>query len=53
MKVAVFSSLAFSLVNFRGDLLQELRRAGHEVVAAAPDRDAADEPRLAEWGVAF
>ena len=53
MKVAVFSSLAFSLVNFRGDLLQELRRAGHEVVAAAPDRDAAVEPRLAEWGVAF
>ncbi|MDG5747727.1 glycosyltransferase family 4 protein [Qipengyuania sp. XHP0207] len=53
MKIAVFSSLAFSLVNFRGNLLQDLRHAGHEVIAVAPDRDAAVEAKLAEWGIGF
>ncbi|MBB3862557.1 glycosyltransferase involved in cell wall biosynthesis [Novosphingobium hassiacum] len=40
MKILVLSSLAYSLVNFRGELLAEMRKQGHEVVAVAPDRDA-------------
>lgn len=39
MKVLVLSSFAFSLVNFRGELLRALVRGGHEVVACAPDDD--------------
>ncbi len=50
-KVLVIGSLAESLINFRGDLIQELRRAGCEVVAAAPAGPAWVDERLAEWGV--
>ncbi|WP_428630645.1 glycosyltransferase family 4 protein [Sphingopyxis sp.] len=39
MKILVFSSLAYSLVNFRGALLTRLIDEGHEVVAVAPDQD--------------
>lgn len=53
MKVVVFSSLAWSLVNFRGRLLQDLVAAGHRVIACAPDRDPAVVDRLAEMGVEF
>ncbi len=51
MKILVLSSLAFSLVNFRGALLAELRRLGHEVVAVAPDRDPEIERKLGEMGI--
>lgn len=39
MKILVFSSLAFSLVNFRGELLKTIKELGHDVVAVAPDKD--------------
>lgn len=39
MKIAVISNQAFSLLNFRGPLLAEMRRRGHEVLAFAPDFD--------------
>lgn len=45
MKILVFSSLAYSLVNFRGALLTSFVEAGHEVVAVAPD----DDSHVAEW----
>jgi glycosyltransferase involved in cell wall biosynthesis len=45
--------LAFSLVNFRGRLLEEMRLAGHEVVAVAPDDDPRVRAKLAEIGVRF
>ena len=51
MKVLVLSSLAFSLVNFRGALLAEMRRHGHEVLAVAPDRDPEVEAGLATLGI--
>ena len=51
MKILVLSSLAFSLVNFRGALLAELRRLGHDVVAVAPDRDPEIERKLGEMGI--
>lgn len=53
MKIVVLSSLAFSLVNFRGKLLEEMRRAGHEVVAVAPDDDPDVRARLDAIGVKF
>ena len=53
MKVVVLSSLAFSLINFRGRLLEAMRKAGHEVVAVAPDDDPKVRARLAEMGVRF
>lgn len=51
VKVLVLSSLAFSLVNFRGALLADMRRYGHEVLAVAPDRDPEVEARLATLGI--
>lgn len=51
VKVLVLSSLAFSLLNFRGALLAELRRQGHDVVAVAPDYDPAVEAGLNAMGI--
>lgn len=53
MKVLVLSSLAYSLTNFRGALLKEMRQRGHAVVAAAPDRDAKVEEQLKADGISF
>ncbi|WNO54219.1 glycosyltransferase family 4 protein [Stakelama saccharophila] len=53
MKLLVHSSLAYSLINFRGALLRALVAAGHEVVATAPDRDPEIERELARIGVGF
>lgn len=51
MKVAVISNDAFGLLNFRGPLLTELRRLGHDVLAFAPDIDASTRAALAAMGV--
>lgn len=53
MKVLVLCSLAYSLTNFRGALLRDLRANGHEVVAVAPDHDEAVARALEEMGIAF
>lgn len=53
MKIVVLSSLAYSLTNFRGDLLRAMKANGHEVVAVAPDRDEKVERELAESGIEF
>lgn len=53
MKVLMLGSLSYSLINFRGRLLKALRDAGHDVVASAPDHDAAVVEALADMGVAF
>jgi len=45
VKVLILSSFAFSLVNFRGKLIETMLRLGHEVVACAPDHD----PEVREW----
>jgi glycosyltransferase involved in cell wall biosynthesis len=49
----VHSSLAYSLVNFRGRLLAALVDQGHDVIATAPDRDVQVEEELARMGVSF
>lgn len=51
MRILVLSSLAFSLTNFRGALLAEMRRNGHEVTAVAPDHDETVERALAALGI--
>ncbi len=53
MKVLVLSSLAWSLVNFRGELLRSMLAAGNAVVAVAPDRDPAIEAALGKIGIGF
>ncbi|MBW6528599.1 glycosyltransferase family 4 protein [Sphingomonas sp. RHCKR7] len=53
MRVVVVASLAYSLVNFRGQLLADMVAAGHEVIACAPDDDPQVRARLAEMGVAL
>lgn len=53
MKVLVLSSLAYSLVNFRAALLREMVAEGHEVVACAPDEDAAVRAELSAMGIRF
>lgn len=53
MKVLVLSSLAYSLTNFRGNLLREMRANGHHVIAVAPDRDDAVANELSKSGIEF
>ena len=53
MKILILSSFAFSLINFRGRLIEAMVREGHEVVACAPDDDPAVERRLAALGAAY
>jgi glycosyltransferase involved in cell wall biosynthesis len=45
-KILLVSSLASSLTRFRGDLIRDLRRRGHEVAACAPEPDADTVARL-------
>lgn len=53
MRILVLSSLAQSLLNFRGQLLAAMVGEGHEVVACAPERDPIVEERLAAMGIRF
>ncbi len=50
MKIAVISNGAQSLLNFRGLLLAEMVKRGHEVLAIAPDHDEASRAALTELG---
>lgn len=50
-RVIIFGNQAFSLVNFRGALMEDLRRRGHEVLALAPDFDDSLRERLAASGI--
>lgn len=50
-KILVVGSLAESLVNFRGELLQQMVADGHRVLAAAPPGPAWVDGVLAGWGV--
>lgn len=51
MKIAVISNVAVSLLNFRGPLLAEMCRRGHEVLAFAPDFDSDSRAALIAMGV--
>jgi glycosyltransferase involved in cell wall biosynthesis len=53
MKAIVVSNMAESLVNFRGPLIRELRAAGHEVVAVAPEATDPVVEVLADRGVRY
>ncbi len=51
MKVAVIASYAPSLLNFRGPMIRDMIRAGHEVFCLAPDIDADVDQGLRDLGV--
>jgi glycosyltransferase involved in cell wall biosynthesis len=53
VKIVVLASLAYSLTNFRGALLQAMVRAGHQVTACAPDENADTRAALAAMGIGF
>jgi glycosyltransferase involved in cell wall biosynthesis len=53
MKIVILSSLSYSLINFRGQLLRALVDAGHEVVACAPDREEEVVAALSGMGIRF
>jgi glycosyltransferase involved in cell wall biosynthesis len=52
MRIAVMTNSAWSLVNFRLNLMRELQAGGHEVVAIAP-QDAVQVAHLQTAGVRF
>ncbi|SDA92751.1 glycosyltransferase family 4 protein [Sinorhizobium sp. NFACC03] len=52
-KIVLIASLTSSLTNFRLELIKELIKAGHEVVAMAPDHDPPVERDLRTLGVRF
>lgn len=52
-RAVVFGSYIPSLLNFRGNLLRDLRNRGYEVFAMAPGRDEDVERKLSEMGVTF
>lgn len=51
MRIAVISNSAFSLLNFRQDLMIALLNSGHEVFAFAPDYDEKTRSLLNDLGV--
>lgn len=53
MRILILASYAPSLINFRLDLMHDLRAAGHEVMAAAPGQDADVVHALGEIGVGY
>jgi glycosyltransferase involved in cell wall biosynthesis len=53
MTVLLIGGLPSSLTNFRGALLDAIRAAGHQVVAAANGRDEATEATLAQMNVRY
>lgn len=52
-KIMLIGSLAESLVAFRGQLLEEMVRSGHEVVACAPEGSDALRTNLEKIGVRY
>ena len=50
MRIALIGNQAFSLLNFRGALIEDLVAAGAEVFAFAPDYDAAARERVRALG---
>jgi len=49
-KVAIIGNQAFSLLNFRGLLIQAMVEQGHEVLALAPDYDSAQREKVLALG---
>jgi glycosyltransferase involved in cell wall biosynthesis len=53
MKVVVLSSYAPSLINFRGQLIEDIVQAGHSVVACAPGSHPETAAALAQRGAGY
>ncbi len=53
MRILILASYAPSLINFRLDLIRDLKTAGHEVIAASPGQDADVARKLDAVGVRY
>lgn len=53
MKILVLSTSANTLLNFRGDMMKNMCKAGHEVIAAAPESEEEWKDKLASIGVKY
>lgn len=53
MKIVVVSHHTKSLLSFRGQMLSEFVKAGHEVTACAPDNDPKLVEKISRMGVSF
>jgi glycosyltransferase involved in cell wall biosynthesis len=53
MKILILSSFAFSLINFRGKLIEAMVGAGHDVIACGPDDDPEVARQLATLGARY
>ncbi|QIG49939.1 glycosyltransferase family 4 protein [Nordella sp. HKS 07] len=53
MRIAVIASFTYSLTNFRLQLLREMVKAGHEVIAFAPDPDPVVAKALEDENIRF
>lgn len=52
-KIVVLGSYSASLINFRGHLLQEMAKKGHEVIACAPGESPDVIRQLAKLGITY
>ncbi len=53
MKVLIIGGISFSLINFRGALIQTIKSEGHEVVACSGEPREDVVKKLRDWGVDF
>jgi glycosyltransferase involved in cell wall biosynthesis len=53
LKIVLISNYASSLINFRGDLMSEFVKAGHEVIACAPGESIDTADKLKSKGVSY
>ncbi len=53
MRILILASYAPSLINFRLDLIRDLKATGHEVIAAAPGQDVDVARELSTVGVRY
>jgi glycosyltransferase involved in cell wall biosynthesis len=52
-KIVIIASFAKSLVKFRGDMIQDMVKNNHEVIACAPNADENIRKTIIEYGVTY
>lgn len=52
-KILIVSTFAYTLVNFRGDMMAEMLNLGHEVLAAAPESEEQWAEKFEQMGIRY